>query len=101
MRMPKEDVLAVANLARIGVAEDEIERIGDELGAVLGYVERLQSVDTTGVPEASALPIEAAGFRADEVNAASDLERELILGNFPASEGGFLKAPAVFEKPKR
>jgi len=99
--MPKEDVLAVARLARIGVTEDEVERIGDELGAVLGYVERLQRVETTGVPEASALPVLARAFRQDAVNGCSETERAFIEENFPASEGGFLKAPAVFERPKR
>ncbi len=83
------------------MTDEEVDRAESDLGAILGYVERLQNVDTTGVPEAAAPAVEAAGFRLDEVNASTDVERSLILDNFPASEGGFLKAPAVFEKPKR
>lgn len=101
MRLTKEDVLSIASLARIGMTDEEVDRAESDLGAILGYVERLQNVDTTGVPEAAAPAVEAAGFRLDEVNASTDVERSLILDNFPASEGGFLKAPAVFEKPKR
>jgi aspartyl-tRNA(Asn)/glutamyl-tRNA(Gln) amidotransferase subunit C len=101
MQLSKEDVQSIAMLARIGLTEEETDQASRDLGAILGYVERLQNVDTTGVPEAAAPAVEAVDFRPDAVDAATDVERSLILDNFPASEGGFLKAPAVFEKPKR
>jgi aspartyl-tRNA(Asn)/glutamyl-tRNA(Gln) amidotransferase subunit C len=101
MQLSREEVQNIAHLARIGMTEDDLVKAEKDLGAILAYVERLQKIDTKDVPEAAALPIEALQFRPDLVNPTTDVERSLILDNFPASEGGMLKAPAVFERPKK
>jgi aspartyl-tRNA(Asn)/glutamyl-tRNA(Gln) amidotransferase subunit C len=101
MPLSREDIENVARLARIGLSEWEMEVIGRDLDAILEYVDRLQKVDTEGVPEAAPPPVMADVFRRDEADACPDAEQALIVGNFPASQGGMLKAPAVFEKPKR
>ncbi len=101
MQLSREEVQSIAHLARIGMTDAELEKAEKDLGAILGYVERLQNIDTNGVPEAAALPIEALQFRPDVVTGSTEVERTLILDNFPASEGGMLKAPAVFERPKK
>lgn len=100
MSLTREDVTNIANLARLGLSEEELEQAGKDLNSILKYIDRLQKIDTTGVPEAASPVVEASGFRPDEVDACTDAERALIMDNFPASERGMLKAPAVFEKPK-
>jgi aspartyl/glutamyl-tRNA(Asn/Gln) amidotransferase C subunit len=67
---------------------------------ILKYIDRLQNVDTTGVDEASPEPVKADAFREDEVTACAEAVRAEIIQNFPASQAGLLKAPAVFERPK-
>ncbi|MFA5129411.1 MAG: Asp-tRNA(Asn)/Glu-tRNA(Gln) amidotransferase subunit GatC [Patescibacteria group bacterium] len=100
MSLTKEELQSIANLARIGLSEEEADRLRHELDGILGYVDRLQLIDTTGIPEASSIPVQADEFRVDEVNDCGDAARALIIDNFPASQSNMLKAPAVFEKPK-
>lgn len=100
MSLTREEVASIAHLARIGLSDEELDRTSRELGNILEYINRLQGIETDGVPEASALPVEAGAFRPDAVDACVESERALVLQNFPASQGDFLKAPAVFEQPK-
>jgi aspartyl-tRNA(Asn)/glutamyl-tRNA(Gln) amidotransferase subunit C len=101
MPISREEIQKIALLARIGLSVEESKRIAGDLDDILGYVDRLQKVDTKDVPEAAPPLVEAGNFRLDEAEACPDAERALIVENFPASEKGMLKAPAVFEKPKR
>jgi aspartyl/glutamyl-tRNA(Asn/Gln) amidotransferase C subunit len=71
------------------------------LDGILGYINRLQKVSTDGVDEAAPAAVTAADFRPDEAISASDETRRLIAENFPAKQNGYLKAPAVFERPKK
>lgn len=101
MGLSREDVLALGQLARIALDEDEAARAERELDSVLGYVDRLQRVPTDGVEEASPTPLPASAFRVDEAIPCDDAGRALIIGNFPAKQNDLLKAPAVFERPKK
>jgi aspartyl/glutamyl-tRNA(Asn/Gln) amidotransferase C subunit len=92
MALTREDVLALGNLARIALDEDEAARAERDLDGILGYVDRLQKIPTDGVSSA---------FRPDEAISSSDETRRLILQNFPAKQNDLLKAPAVFERPKK
>ena len=100
MSITREEVQKIAHLARVGVPEEDLDKTAKELGGILDFVDRLQKVDTNGVPEAAAPAIEADAFRKDEAIACTDDERGLIMDNFPAEQSGMLKAPAVFDKPK-
>jgi aspartyl-tRNA(Asn)/glutamyl-tRNA(Gln) amidotransferase subunit C len=48
-KLTRDDVLHLAELARIRLTEQEIARLETELGAILGYVEQLNDVDVTGL----------------------------------------------------
>jgi len=49
VKLTKEQVAHVANLARLGLTDEELERYVHELSGIVGYVEQLESVDTQGV----------------------------------------------------
>ena len=100
MSLTKEEFASLANLARIGLSDEEAEHLRHDLDGILEYVDRLQNIDTTSIPEASSAPVHADAFRPDEVVECDEADHALILDNFPASQSGFLKAPAVFERPK-
>ena|SRR5215207_4939707 len=100
MALANESVQALAHLARIGLAPEEVERAGREMEDILKYVDRLQKVDTTGVEEAAPEAVKADAFRKDDVMACAEEVRAEVIQNFPASQAGLLKAPAVFERPK-
>ncbi len=51
-------VRRIAHLSRIAVGDDEVERLGRELNAILAFVEELNAVDVSGVePLTSVLPM--------------------------------------------
>ncbi len=101
MPLTKQEVSALAHLARIALDEDEVVRAEKELDGILGYVDRLQKVDTRGVEEASAPAVQAIAFREDVAIPCGDVARGLIIADFPAKQNDLLKAPAVFERPKK
>lgn len=101
MALKREDVASLAHLARIALNEEELDRATRELENILGYVDRLQKIDTEGVEEASPTPRVASAFRKDEAVVSDDQTRRLIIDDFPAKHGNLLKAPAVFERPKK
>jgi aspartyl-tRNA(Asn)/glutamyl-tRNA(Gln) amidotransferase subunit C len=85
----REQVLHVARLARLRLAEDEIEPMARELSAVLDHVERIGELDLEDVAPTSHV-IEVSGrLRADEPE--SCLPREVALAQAPAvRDDGFL-----------
>jgi len=95
MSVDAETVRRVAHLARVAVAESEVEHLRGELNAMLAFVEQLAEVDVTGVePMTSVMPM-AMKMRNDEVtdgNIADD-----ILANAPAREDHFFVVPKVVE----
>jgi aspartyl-tRNA(Asn)/glutamyl-tRNA(Gln) amidotransferase subunit C len=101
MALTREDVAALAHLARIALNEEELARAEKELDNVLGYVDRLQKIDTSGVEEAAPEAVTATAFREDVAIPCDDEGRRLIIQNFPAKQSDYLKAPAVFERPKK
>lgn len=101
MPLTRSEVSALAHLARIALDDEELARAERELEHILGYVDRLQQVDTRGVEEAATPAVIATAFREDTAVSCDDEGRRLIVQNFPAKQGDFLKAPAVFERPKK
>jgi aspartyl-tRNA(Asn)/glutamyl-tRNA(Gln) amidotransferase subunit C len=100
MALSREEVSRLAELSRLTLTDDELERMEKTLDPVLAYVGRLSKIDTTGVPETEAEPVMASNLRADQAAPATKREREAILANFPDRAGDLLKVPGVFEKPK-
>jgi aspartyl-tRNA(Asn)/glutamyl-tRNA(Gln) amidotransferase subunit C len=88
-------VRRIAHLARIAVADDEIEHLREELNAILGFVEQLSEVDVEGVePMTSVTPMEMKK-RPDVVTDGGIPED--IIKNAPAAENHFFVVPKVVE----
>ncbi len=99
MSLTKDDVARLAALARMEINDEEVENRREELERILAYVDRLQNVDTAGIPETDAFD-EQRGWREDEPIACDASTRARILNNFPDRVGDLLRVPAVFEQPK-
>jgi aspartyl-tRNA(Asn)/glutamyl-tRNA(Gln) amidotransferase subunit C len=94
-RIDAEQVRKVAKLARLSLTEAEIEEFTGQLGSILGYVEKMNELDTSQVePLAHCLPISNV-LRADEVRPS--LGTELTLSNAPDSDGPFFKVPKILD----
>ena len=88
-------VRRIAHLARIAVADDEVEHLQGELNAILAWVEQLQAVDVEGVePMTSVTPMKMK-MREDVVN-DGDKPADIVK-NAPMSDGNFFLVPKVIE----
>jgi len=95
MKLTKEDVMYVADLARLEFNEEEIGKYVHQLGDILNYEEQLNELDTTGVePTAHVLPIK--NVLREDVPVPS-LDREKALMNAPEKDKGCFKVPKVIE----
>ncbi len=96
MALSREEILHIAKLSRLELAEEDIATYQEQLGDILAYATKLDELDTTGVPEALGGVFVTNVFREDEqVPPAQDTRREII-NAFPHTEADLLKVQAVF-----
>jgi aspartyl-tRNA(Asn)/glutamyl-tRNA(Gln) amidotransferase subunit C len=85
----RDEVLHVARLARLALAEDELEPMARELSAVLDHIAKIGELDLADVPPTSHVVELTGRLRSDEP--WPSFPRELALAQAPAvSEDGFL-----------
>jgi aspartyl-tRNA(Asn)/glutamyl-tRNA(Gln) amidotransferase subunit C len=95
MAAPEIDIKYVAHLARLHLTPDEEKKLGEQLGGILGYIEKLKELDVTGVePTAHAVPMVNV-TRADEIRPS--LSHEDALRNAPAKANGLFMVPKIVE----
>jgi len=95
MSLTREEVLHIAQLAHLGLSEDEVPKFQEQLSEILDHFEALRALDTEGVPPTShPLPLESV-MREDE--AAPSLPVEDVLANAPNAENDLFRVRAVLE----
>jgi aspartyl-tRNA(Asn)/glutamyl-tRNA(Gln) amidotransferase subunit C len=87
------DIRYVAELARIALTDDEVERFGKQLGDLLEHVNALAELDTASVP-ATAQVIESRNVSRDD-RVQPCLDREVVLAQAPQRQGGFFRVPRI------
>lgn len=87
------DIAKVAHLARITLSEEELANYGEQCTTILEHAERVQSVDTDGVPP-TAHPFPMVNSFRDDVVEPS-LDRAEVLAMAPDTEDGYFKVPAI------
>ena len=93
MAISVKEVEYLANLARIRLTPEELQRFPQELTEILSHVEKLKSADTAGVSPTSHVLKLANVFREDRPEAG--LSTDSALANAPSREGPFFKVPRV------
>jgi aspartyl-tRNA(Asn)/glutamyl-tRNA(Gln) amidotransferase subunit C len=96
VRLELETVEHIAALARVGLTPDEMERMRDQLSAVLDHISMLQEVDTDDILP-TAQVIQQQNVMRDDVVRPS-LPREQVLLNAPDQEDGYLRVNAVLDQ---
>ena len=92
----REDVAHVARLARLALTDPELETMREQLNAILGHIDALKAVDTTGVePTSHAVP-QFNVMREDEPRPCSSVEE--MLANAPDRAGDFFRVPRIIEE---
>jgi aspartyl-tRNA(Asn)/glutamyl-tRNA(Gln) amidotransferase subunit C len=95
MSVDADTVRRIAHLARIAVAEDEVDHLKDEINGMLDFVEQLQEVDVEGVEPMTSVTPMAMKKRHDAVTDGNDAAA--VLKNAPQSDDGFYLVPKVIE----
>ena len=89
----EEQVRHVANLARLGLTDEEVKRMGEQLGAILDSIEKIQELDLEGVPP-TANPLNLTNvFRPDELR--GELTREEALSTAPGPVDYLFAVPRI------
>jgi aspartyl-tRNA(Asn)/glutamyl-tRNA(Gln) amidotransferase subunit C len=91
MAISRDEVLHVARLARLALTDEEVERLGAQLSAILEAVGKVGELDLEGV-EPTAHPLDLVNVWAEDEPRPS-LSVEEALGNASDSEAGFFKVP--------
>jgi aspartyl-tRNA(Asn)/glutamyl-tRNA(Gln) amidotransferase subunit C len=89
----REDVLHVARLARLQIPDDEVERVREQLGAILEAVGKVAELDLSGV-EPTSHPLDLVNVW-DEDEPRPSLSREEALANAPDPADGMFRVPSV------
>jgi aspartyl-tRNA(Asn)/glutamyl-tRNA(Gln) amidotransferase subunit C len=95
MSVDAATVRRIAHLARIAVADHEIDHLRGEINGVLAFVEQLNEVNVDGVEPLASVESMGLRMREDVVNDGGDAAR--VLANAPASDDGFYLVPKVVE----
>lgn len=95
-QLTADEVRKVATLCRIGLTDDEVERLRGEMASLIAEVSVLQGIDTTGV--------EATGHAVEEVHTVMrddeptpPMSAEDVLLNAPRREGDYFRVQAVMD----
>jgi aspartyl-tRNA(Asn)/glutamyl-tRNA(Gln) amidotransferase subunit C len=89
------DIKYVAHLARLQLTPEEEKKLGAQLDNILGYIEKLNELDVSGVePTAHAVPMVNV-TRPDEIRPS--LSHEDALRNAPAQANGLFIVPKIVE----
>jgi aspartyl-tRNA(Asn)/glutamyl-tRNA(Gln) amidotransferase subunit C len=95
MSVDSQTVKRVAHLARIAIADDDVERMAGELNVILGFVEQLREVDVAGVePMTSVTPMDMK--KRQDIVTAGNMAVDIV-ANAPASDENFFLVPKVIE----
>ncbi|MDA1286457.1 MAG: Asp-tRNA(Asn)/Glu-tRNA(Gln) amidotransferase subunit GatC [Rhodobacterales bacterium] len=95
MAIDKDTARRVAHLARIEVAENQLETLAGELSNILGFMEQLNEVDVEGVEPMTSVTPMALKQRQDVVTDGGYQDK--ILANAPDAREGFFAVPKVVE----
>jgi len=97
MKLKLKDVKHIANLARLELTKAEEKKYGEQLSAVLDYVEQLQEVDVNNIEATAQVTGLGNVMREDKIKDWDEQERNMALKQVPELENGQIKVKRVLE----
>jgi len=95
LKLSIKDVEYVARLARLEITDKETEKFTAQLNDILGYIDKLNELNTEGVaPMTHAIAVTNA-FREDKI--VNSIGTENALANAPDGRGEFFRVPKVID----
>jgi aspartyl-tRNA(Asn)/glutamyl-tRNA(Gln) amidotransferase subunit C len=96
MEITTQTVDKLSNLAQLQFSETEKEEIKADLNKMIGFIEQLEKIDTTGIEPLLHISDAVNVLREDKI--AGSISREEALLNAPSSDGQFFTVPKVIKK---
>ncbi len=93
--LDRAQVLHVAQLARLELSDEELERMASELSKVLDYIEHIRELDLEGVPPTSHVVEVVNALRPDEPVPCLPVEVALAAAPEPVEDGFGVPSPGV------
>ncbi|HEU4413350.1 MAG TPA: Asp-tRNA(Asn)/Glu-tRNA(Gln) amidotransferase subunit GatC [Candidatus Angelobacter sp.] len=97
MKVTDKDVSYVADLANLELTDQERRRMLQDLNSILEYIDRLNELDTGGVPPMASIATDRDSAWREDVPLPC-LSRADALKNAPDTDGIFFKVPKVIDK---
>lgn len=86
----------LAHLSRLEFDEDEKQEIKDDLEKMIGFIDKLNELDTAGIEPLLHMTENINIFRKDEVSGS--ISKEDVFKNAPLHDDDFFKVPKVIKK---
>ena len=94
-KVSEEEVKHIAELARIELTGEEVNKFAKEISDILGYVKQLEEVDTEGVEPISQVTGKTNVFREDVAEDASQEKKDAMAKNYPDSQDGYIRVKQI------
>ena len=95
MKLTGAQVEHVAQLARMGLTDEEMEALASELSSILEYIDQLERLDTSSIAPTAQVGELVDVMREDEVKPSLDVEE--ALANAPSRDGNYFRVRAMQE----
>jgi aspartyl-tRNA(Asn)/glutamyl-tRNA(Gln) amidotransferase subunit C len=89
-QLRREDVVKLAQLAKLSISDDEIDRYREEISALLEFVEQLQSIDVDGVEPTSQVSGNVNKMRPDTIKPPL-ASKDKLLANLPDRQDDYIR----------
>ncbi len=96
-KIDRDVVRHLERLARIDLSPDEVDTITEQLGRIVGFVEKLQAANVEGIEPTGAMSHEATDHMRDDVVTPS-LDRAVVLAQAPDATKEYFRVPRVLGK---
>ena len=95
MSVDENTVRRIAALARIALADEQVEPMAKELNGILSWIEKLRELDMGDVPPMTSVVEHRLRLRDDVVTEGADTAA--LMKNAPAAEDNYFVVPKVVE----
>ncbi len=96
MRLSREQVRHIAELAKLGITEEEAALFAGQLSEILEYAQMLNQLDTSAIPPTAQAIRMRSVTRRDEVQPS--LSPDKILANAPQRQGNCFKVKLILDQ---
>ena len=95
--LSKEEILHLADLAKLKLTNEEVEKFRKQLSEIIGYIEQLNKVDTENVEPVAQLTELTSVDREDVSSDVQSLTQTQALQNTKSTKDGYIRVDAIFD----